>query len=271
MIDSDKFIKLLSEEIINISPEENERILALTSSNGIDESYISFLEEYLCLKAYMTYSALLYSDFYDNNDNIHNEYQLLNKLVSQTNILIKESTALFPTHLFSDKISKKLLSRVENYLQECSASFNIDTITAAFIETLPIHMQLNIDVPLLSKLTNQADKLIIKNIDRIIRFKSAVKNRSFLSEIFPNINIYLEFFIAFALFLLIPIMLTLLIDNEGQRMAYGYAYIIWAIPALLTYLEIADPSIQFRHSFFENVMRVWLVLFALLCVKIIVS
>ena len=66
-------------------------------------------------------------------------------------------------------------------------------------------------------------------------------------------------------------MLTLLIDNEGQRMAYGYAYIIWAIPALLTYLEIADPSIQFRHSFFENVMRVWLVLFALLCVKIIVS
>ena len=40
-------------------------------------------------------------------------------------------------------------------------------------------MQLNIDVPLLSKLTNQADKLIIKNIDRIIRFKSAVK-KSFL-------------------------------------------------------------------------------------------
>ena len=116
-------------------------------------------------------------------------------------------------------------------------------------------------------LTNMKDE----DIDRIIRFKSAVKNRSFLSEIFPNINIYLEFFIAFALFLLIPIMLTLLIDNEGQRMAYGYAYIIWAIPALLTYLEIADPSIQFRHSFFESVMRVWLVLFALLGVKIIVS
>ena len=266
MIDSVKFIELLSKDISTISCDESQNICILTSSDGISEPYLNFIEEYICIKTYMVYKILVDSDFLNHNDAILDENVLLDVLISQTNNSLKENTLLFPSSLFYDKIAKKILKRVQGYMQDCCGYFST---TASFLQNLPDPLRNNMNVKLLSEFIHKRNEVIISDVERIIKFRTAEKKQTIIKLFFPRINYSLEIFIVFIFFLLIPVLLNNLIDNPNKKMHYVYAYICWALPALLTYIDASDPGIEHKSDFMENAVRVWAILFALFCVHVI--
>lgn len=266
MIDSVKFIKLLSKDISTISCDESQNICILTSSDGISEPYLNFIEEYICIKTYIVYKALMDSDFLNHNDVIRDQNTLLDALIFQTVSFLRENTLLFPTSLFCDNVAKKILNRVQGYIQDCCGYFSI---TVSFLQNLPDSLRNNIDVVLLSEFLNKRNEIIINEIEHIIKFRSAEKKQTIIQLFFPKINRSLEIFIVFTFFLLIPVLLNHLIDNTDKKIYYVYAYICWALPALLTYVDLSDLEIKYKSSFMENAVRVWAILFALFCVHII--
>ncbi|WP_418564605.1 hypothetical protein [Phascolarctobacterium faecium] len=268
MIDSMKLIKLLAKDISTISSNESQNICILTSSDGISEPYLNFIEEYICVKTYMVYKLLVDSDFLNHNDVIRDKNTLLEVLISQTISFLEENTSLFPTSLFFDNVVKKISSRVQGYMQDCCGYFSI---TVAFIQNLPNSLSNNIDVALLAKFIDKGNKKIMDDVECIIKFRTAEKKQTLIRLFFPKINCFLEIFIVFVLFLLIPVLLNYLIDNPNKKMYYVYAYILWALPALLTYIDKADPAVKHKSDFMENAIRVWAILFALFCVNIIVG
>lgn len=266
MIDSVKFIKILSKDISTISCDESQNICILTSSDGISKPYLNFIEEYICIKAYMVYKILVDSDFLNHNDVIRDQNTLLDVLISQTMYFLRENTLLFPTSLFCDNVDKKILNRVQGYMQDCCGHFSI---TVSFLQNLPDPLRNNIDVALLSRFIHKRNEIIINDIEHIIKFRSAEKKQTIIRLFFPRINLFLEIFIVFSLFLLIPVLLNHLIDNPNKKIYYAYAYICWAIPALLTYIDLSNLEIKRKSSFMQNAIIVWATLFALFCVYII--
>lgn len=266
MIDSVKFIKILSKDISTISFDESQNICILTSSDGISKPYLNFIEEYICIKAYMVYKILVDSDFLNHNDVIRDQNTLLDVLISQTMYFLRENTLLFPTSLFCDNVDKKILNRVQGYMQDCCGHFSI---TVSFLQNLPDPLRNNIDVALLSRFIHKRNEIIINDIEHIIKFRSAEKKQTIIRLFFPRINLFLEIFIVFSLFLLIPVLLNHLIDNPNKKIYYAYAYICWAIPALLTYIDLSNLEIKRKSSFMQNAIIVWATLFALFCVYII--
>lgn len=90
-----------------------------------------------------------------------------------------------------------------------------------------------------------------------------------MSDHFHSINPTTKIILAFLLFLLVPVILKYFIDDPNEKMYYVYAYICWALPALLTYIDASDPVIEHKSDFMENAVRVWAILFALFCVHVI--